>query len=134
MGFFEHLGVQPADRAAATAAAGPQRAVGILGELQVMGAETRANERDQPGFRIVHGEVPVARGEREKLRRHIARSLFAEGRVVTGADSGREPYAPFLVEHRIVHVGPAVPDRFLSPIRRRRQWLPRCKGRVRIAH
>ena len=51
--------------------------VGILGELQVVRAETRANERDQPGFRIVHGKVALAGGKREKLRRRTIRIRFA---------------------------------------------------------
>ncbi|PYU92305.1 MAG: hypothetical protein DMG25_12300 [Acidobacteria bacterium] len=75
VGFFEHLGVQPADHPTATA--GPQRVVGILGKLQVVRAETRAHECDLPGFRIVRGKVALAGGNREKLRRRTIRIRFA---------------------------------------------------------
>ena len=42
-GLVEHLGVEPADHRAA--AAGPQRVVGVVAELQVMGLEARVDER-----------------------------------------------------------------------------------------
>src|SRR5690348_8626823 len=51
------LGVQPADRAAATTAAGPQGVVRVFGELQVVSAETRPDERHFLGLGIVDGQV-----------------------------------------------------------------------------
>ena len=52
----EHLRVEPADDIAAAAAAGPQRVVRVLGELQVVRAEAGVDERELLRLRIVDGE------------------------------------------------------------------------------
>jgi hypothetical protein len=115
MRLLELFHVEPADHVAATAARGPQNLVGI--ELQVMRAETRVDQCELLALRIVKRELPAAARYWEQFRRGLARSLFAICRVVRRPNYGRKPDAPFLIEHGIVHVGLAVPDRFISPIR-----------------
>src|SRR6185295_20352387 len=65
VGLIPHFDVQPADCTTAAAAAGPESVVGVLGELQVVGAEASANEVDFLGLGIIHGEV-AARGVQRK--------------------------------------------------------------------
>ena len=58
-----HLGVEPAHHAAAAAAAGPQRIVGVLGEQQVVRGEAGVDHRGLLGRRIVHRQL-AARSRR----------------------------------------------------------------------
>src|SRR5438477_443365 len=132
MSLFEHLRVEPSDYVAAAAAAGPQGAVGIFGELQMVRAEAGVDERELFGFGVVHGELAAAPVQRKQFRRGLTRSLFAEGRVIRRTDDGGEPDAPLFIEHGVMHVGLTVPDGFLSPVRGWAQRL-RWPGRLGIA-
>src|SRR5713226_8163993 len=65
----------------------------------------------------------------------MARPLLAEGRIVTGADSGGDPHSSFFIEHRIVDVGLTVPDRFVPPIwRRRSHFIVAARWSFRIVN
>ena len=64
--------------------------------------------------------------ERELHGRRMARSLLAEGGIVRLVPGCREPDAALPVEHRVVVVGPAVPDVLLAPIGRGPQDLDRA--------
>ncbi len=66
-------------------------------------------------LRIVDGEVPARAFDRRELRRWMRRSLLAERRIVGRPHGGRDPHAAAMVEHRIVHVVAAGPDRFAHP-------------------
>src|ERR1051325_6202078 len=57
----------------------------------------------------------------------MARSLLTEGRILRRAKDRREPQPAPLVEHGVVHVGLAIPDRFVSPVWGWLQWLPRSR-------
>src|SRR5207248_8694011 len=102
-------------------------------KLEVMRREARADQRDLLGLRIVDGEMPTGAIEREQLRRRMARALLAKRGIVFIADSRREPQASLAVEHGIVHVGFAAPDRLLAPVGRSSERLARNVGRIRIA-
>src|SRR5438552_12169429 len=123
VGLVEHLRVQPSYRSTAATAARPQRVVGGLRKYQVMGTKTGVNERELPRLGIVHGQLPAARFEREQNRRRMARPFFAERWIVTRANPGGDPDSSLFIKHGIVDVGLAVPNGFLSPIRRRRWGL-----------
>ena len=123
MGLVEHLRVQPSYRSTAATAARPQRVVGVLRKYQVMGTKTGVNERELPRLGIVHGQLPAARFEREQNRRRMARPFFAERWIVTRANPGGDPDSSLFIKHGIVDVGLAVPNGFISPIRRRRRRL-----------
>src|ERR1700704_2771275 len=63
----------------------------------------------------------------------VARAFFAERWILARADSGGNPDSPLRIERRVVHVGLAVPDRFVPPIRRRCRRLVVCaRWRLRI--
>ena len=128
----EHLGVQPADYL--TAAARPERAVRVLREHQMVRPEACADVCDLLGCRVIDGEVPSGIGDRIKLCRRMTRSFFAEIRIGRRPHSGGQPHTALLVEHRIVDVVLAGPDRFFAPVRRRLRHRGRCCGRARIAH
>ena len=133
-GFLEHLSVEPSeDLVRCAAGARPQSVVGILGEVQMMRAETGVDERELPGFRIVHGELAVGAFDGKDLRRRMIRPFSAEGRVRRPAHARGEPDPALLVEHRVVRARLAVPDRLRSPIRRRRHRVAPCRRRFRIA-
>ena len=99
-----------------------------------MCAEARADVGELFGLRIVDGEMAAGSRHREQLRRRMARSVFAEGRVVGRAHRRRDPNAPLLVEHRVVHVVLAGPEDFVAPIRRRLRHRRVRRLRVGIAH
>ena len=60
------------------------------------------------------------RVEREQLRRRMRRSRLAERRIVGRTHGRRDPHASLLVEHRVVDVVLARPERVVAPVRRRR--------------
>ena len=125
-GLVEHLGVDPADIATAAAGAHPQRLVGVVAELQMMRAEAGLVGGVLAGLRIVHRHPAVGAVERKLHGRGVARALLAERRVVRHVARRREPDAALPVEHRVVVVGPAVPDVLLAPIGRGPQDLDRA--------
>ena len=112
--FVEHLGVQPAHHL--SAAARPQRAVGVVGEHQVMRAEARADVRELFRFRIVDSQMTAGGRERKQLRRRMRRSFLAEGGIFGGTHRRCDPHATLFVEHRIVNVVPARPHDVLAPV------------------
>ena len=88
-------------------------------------------------LRIVDGQLTARARQREQLRRRMvgAFALQYAGRVVRRAHDGRVPDAAFLIEHRIVRVGFAVPDRFVAPVGRRlRRRRAVRRRRARILH
>src|SRR5438045_658679 len=115
MRLLEHFRVQPSDHIATPATTGPKRVIGILGELQVVRAETRVDERELLSLWIVHCELPAAAVQRKQFRRWVTRSFFAKGRVLGWTNYGGEPDSPLFIEHRVMHVSLAVPDRFVAP-------------------
>src|SRR5882757_4158972 len=60
---------------------------------------------------------------------------LAESGIVSGTDACGQPDAALVVEHRVVDVGLAIPDLFISPIGRRRGNVIVLGGRsCGIAH
>src|SRR6185503_14900600 len=75
----KHLGVEPALDGPATRE--PQAIFGV--EVEVMRTETRVDGRDLPRLRVVHLHLAAALSNRERHRRRMCRTLFAEiGRLV----------------------------------------------------
>ena len=72
--------------------------------------------------------------QREQLRRRMRRSFLAECRILRRPHRGSEPQAALLVEHRVVDVVLAGPDRFFAVVRRRRGHLRRGRRRIGIAN
>src|SRR2546427_742768 len=102
-GFLEHLSIEPPeDLVRRTARTRPQRVVGILGKVQMMRAETGVDERELPGFRIVHGELAVGAFDGKDLCRGVIRPLPAEGRIRGPAHARGEPDPALLRDHRLV--------------------------------
>ena len=99
----------------------------------MMRAETGVDERELPGFRIVHGELAVGAFDGKDLRRRMIRPFSAEGRVRRPAHARGEPDPALLVEHRVVRARLAVPDRRRPPVRRRRHRVVLRRRRLRIA-
>src|SRR5437870_3188898 len=100
-----------------------------------MGAKTGVNERELLGSWIVHGELPPAALKGKQDRRRMGRPFLAEGWVVAWTNSGGDPHSSFFIEHWIVHVGAAIPNGFVSPIRRRNSRLVVCaRWSLWIAH
>src|SRR5258707_12984432 len=77
-GLVEHLGVDPADVAAAAAGAHPQRLVGVVAELQVMRAEAGLIGGVLAGLRVVHRHAAIGAVERKFDGRGMARTSLAE--------------------------------------------------------
>ena len=125
-GLVEHLGVDPADIAAAAAGPHPQRLVGVVAELQMMRAEAGLVGGVLAGLRIVHRHPAVGAVERKLDGRRMARALLAEVGIVRLVAGRGEPDAALPVEHRVVVVGLAVPDVLLAPIGRGLQDLDRA--------
>ena len=71
---------------------------------------------------------------RRQLRRGMRRPGLAVVRVVERAHRRRDPDASLLVQHRVVHVVLALPDRLAAPVRRRMRHRRRCRRCVGIAH
>src|SRR4026209_2233344 len=100
----------------------------------MVGAETGADMRDLSALRVVHREMAAGALNGKELRRRMIRSLFAVIRVIWGAYRGREPDARLFVEHRVVDVVLARPDRLTAPIGRWLNHQRRGWRRVRIPH
>ena len=90
-GLVEHLGVDPADIAAAAAGAHPQRLVGVVAELQMMRAEAGLVGGVLAGLRIVHRHPAVGAVERELNGRRMASSPSCRSRDCPAC--GRSPRA-----------------------------------------
>ena len=110
----ELLRVQPADDGAA--AAGPQRVIGVVAELQVVRGEAGVDERVllRPG--IEHRDVAHGAVHREGLRRRVIRAGLAERGVVGAAHRRREPQPAVAPEHRVVVVDARLPDALAGPV------------------
>ncbi len=119
----EHLGVQPAHHR--SAAARPERVIGVEAELWMVCRVTRVDERVLLRLRIKHGDLPGRSLEGEQLRGWMFRSLPAEVWGLDSADCGGHPHASRTVEHGVVVVHPRVPDDLVTPIRRRLERLDR---------
>ena len=91
-------------------------------------AETGTDERHVVGRRVVHRQVPVGPRVGKHLRGRMIGPRQAVRRVLRPAYAGGQPDAGILVKHRVVNVRPAVPDRLLAPVGRRRH---RRTGRQR---
>src|SRR5229473_18508 len=63
----------------------------------------------------------------------MARTFLAVSWILGRTDYGSEPDAALLIEHRVMHVGLAVPDGFVAPVGRRLHRFPRS-GRLGIAN
>ena len=126
------LRIQPPDHR--TAAARPERPVRVLGKHQVVRAEARGHVLHLLCLGVVHRQVPPRTVEREETGRRMARPRLAEVRIVRRTNPRGDPDAPRLVEHRVVHVRPAGPDRLGAPVRRWTRNLRRRRGRrARVA-
>ena len=89
-GFLEHFCVEPADdRRLRTAGAGPQRIIGIVGEVQMVRREAGVDQRELSRRRIIHRQLAAGCLQRKHLRRGMARSLLAESRVCRRSGSWR---------------------------------------------
>ena len=76
------------------------------------GTETGADVRELTRLRVVDREMTGRAINRRELRgQRASRSGLAVIRVVEGPDRRRDPYAPLFVEHRVVDVVLALPDR-----------------------
>ena len=125
--------VQPADDL--TAAARPERVVRVLGEHQVVRAEAGADVRQLLRLGIVDGEVAAgALLIGNSLADGCVDPSLQKAGIVGRPHRRRDPHAALLVEHRVVDVVLAGPDRLVAPVRRGRGHLRRCRRRVRIAH
>src|SRR5437879_13086194 len=113
---------------------GPQRAVGIFGEHQMVRAEAGADVGELLGLGIVHGEVAPRAREREQLRRRMTRARLAERRVVGRTHGGRDPDAAPLIEHRIVYVVLTGPQKLAAPVGRGLSRRPRARLGAGLAH
>ena len=78
--------------------------------------------------------MPVRAVDRENFGRRMIRSFFAKRRVIRRTNSRGEPHSCLFIHHRIVLIRLAIPDRFRTPIRRRRERIRLRRRRVRIAH
>src|SRR6266498_4657562 len=65
---------------------------------------------------IVHRQMSVGLLEREHFGRRMVRALFAEIQICRRTDPRGKPNSTFLIHHRVMVAGLAVPDRLLSPI------------------
>ena len=121
-----HLGVDPARHR--TGAREPQRFVGVVAELRVMGAETGIDEAVFHRLGIEHRHLASRQVERKRLGRGMVRALPAEGRILDTAHCRGKPHPALPVEHAIVVVGPLLPDLLLSPVGRGRKRLGSRSG------
>ena len=121
MRLAELLGVEPADDTAArarTARARPQRVVGVVREIKVMGREAGVDHVPLAGRGIEAREF--ARGGRLRigLGGRMVRALLAVIGVGRRPQLGGEPDLALLIHHHVVNGGVAVPDRLVAPIGR----------------
>src|SRR5262249_8893730 len=94
---IELLAVEPARNL--TAAAGPDRVIGVIAKLQMMRPEAGVDELVGHGLGFEHGKLAHVLFDWKQLGRWMARSLLAELRVVRSADGGRHPQPALVVEH-----------------------------------
>ncbi len=120
---IEHLRVQPAHHR--TAAARPQRVVGVVAELRMVRRVTRLDERVLHRLRIEHREMAHGAIHRKRLRRRMIRSRLAPRRVVGAAHRRRKPEPAVAPEHRVVVVDARLPDALAAPVGRRLQRIER---------
>ena len=120
-GLVKHFGVDPAGHRAG--AAEPQRVVGVVAELQMMGAKAGVDEAILHRLGIEHRHLARRFFQREYLCRRVIGALLAERRIVHAAHGGRQPDPALLVEHRVMVVGARIPEFLLAPIGRRHQRL-----------
>ena len=92
------------------------------------------DERHLRGRRVVDGQVPAGPGVGERARRRMIGPFETHRRVLGSPHARGEPDAAVLVEHRVVDVRLAVPDRLVAPVGRGRQRRSRRYGGVGIAH
>ena len=139
-GLVEHLGVEPADHRAA--AARPQRLVGVVAELRMVRREAGVDERvllassdraSRGGGRRAPSGTPCADGWSDPCLQNAGFSVAAHRR--------RQPQPAVAAEHRVVVVGPRVPDALAAPVGRRLQRVerggvpgPEAERHARIAH
>ena len=64
----------------------------------------------------------------------MVRPLLAKLRIFRRTNTGGKPCAPFFIQHRVVMIRLAVPDRFSSPIWRRRHRVRFRRGSLGVAH
>ena len=84
--------------------------------------------------RVVHLQVPARARQRKQLRGGMRRALLTEGGILGRPHRRGQPQASPLVEHRVVHVVLAGPDRFFTEVRGGRRHLRRGRRRARVAH
>ena len=123
-GFPEQLRVHPADdgQFVLEIVAEPQRVVGILGKIQMVRPETRVNERELRGLRVVHRDLAgvlhePGGGAREWV--HPRRRIARRGRAIRWRMLGRTALCrvvdpPVLIHHRVMRVNPRIPHLFCS--------------------
>ncbi len=142
-----HLGIDPADHGeiALAVVAQPQRVVGILREVEMVGAEAGVDERELLGGGVIDGDLArildeAGRGSGERIKLGGAQGripLAIIRRVLGRARLCGEIDAPILVHHGIVGVDLGVPDLLGAPIGRRREDLVgerRARRVFRILH
>ncbi len=90
----------------------------------MMRAEASRDVGDLFALGVVDREMPSRAFKREELGRRMVRTLAAEIEVSRRAHRGCDPNTPKFVEHRIVDVVLAVPNRFVAPVGRRLRHIP----------
>src|SRR5215467_4360554 len=86
-------------------------------------AEARVHESDLLSLGIIYSKLAAATLEWKQNRRRLVTPLLAEGRIVAGANSLRNPDSALFIKHRIVHISLTVPDGIVAPIGGRRHNL-----------
>src|SRR5690606_3088466 len=94
----------------------PERIVLVLGEHQVVGSKAGAYERELAGFRIVHRQMPRRALEGVELCGRMTRALSTEVGILERPDRLSEPRPAAMIDHRVVDVSAAIPDRLLVPV------------------
>ena len=100
----------------------------------MMGRKTGADEREFPACRVIHRQMPPRRRDGIGLGGRVRRSLLAVIGIGGRPDAGRKPDMAFLVHHRVVHDGLAVPDRLVAPDGGRREEIVLRGRRFGVAH
>ena len=118
-GLVPHLRVYPASDWAR--AREPERVLGVVAELRVVGAEACIEVVVFHRLGIKHRHLTSRLVEREDLGRGMIRALLAEGRVLGAAHRRREPHPALPVEHAVVVVSALAPDLLVAPIGRGRR-------------
>ena len=107
--------IQPADHPAA--AAGPQGVVFILGEHQVMGAETGVDWGIYIRVRIIDTEMSAGAPQWKRLGRGVIGAFLTERRyILRVTHPGSDPHPAILIQHGIMYRSRGIPDGLVSPI------------------